>query len=182
IADNYYIGTEIADPLYTREKCPRGLKGKMCRYSDSAYAALNPNVLASVGLIESPDSVNTNSLVIAGSFSITGEGPSVAGQTVNKVGRTTGWSQGTVTGTCQNVRVSGTNIVQLCQDAVSAKVGSGDSGSPVFSITNAQNDVELRGILWGGNSAGTSFIYSPIANIQRSDELGPITNCASGNC
>jgi hypothetical protein len=56
---------------------------------------------------------------------------------------------------------------------VSAGVGAGDSGSPVFSIINAQNDVELRGILWG-SSGSTMFVYSPIANIERSDELGPI--------
>ena len=33
--------------------------------------------------------------------------------------------------------VSGTNIQQLCQDVVKAKVAAGDSGSPVFRITNS---------------------------------------------
>jgi len=27
--------------------------------------------------------------------------------------------------------------------------------------------------LWGGNGAGTQFVYSPIANIEQ--ELGPLT-------
>jgi hypothetical protein len=92
------------------------------------------------------------------------------GQTVNKVGRTTGWTQGLVTNTCVNTGVSGSNIVQLCQTFVSAGVGGGDSGSPVFRGTSS---VTLVGILWGGNSSGTQFVYSPIANIEQ--ELGALT-------
>ena len=46
--------------------------------------------------------------------------------------------------------VSGTNITQLCQDFVTASVGSGDSGSPVFAISSGTN-VTLLGILWGGS-------------------------------
>lgn len=177
---NNRIGTEIADPIYTKQKCPRGLKGKVCRWSDSAYAQVDSELEQSLGLIAKLESVNTGSLNIAGSFRITSEGASVMGESVNKVGRTTGWTQGTVTDTCVNVGVSRTNILQLCQDIVNAGVGGGDSGSSVFSITDSpqSNDVDLRGILWG--SSGTSFVYSPIANIQRSDELGLITNCASG--
>jgi hypothetical protein len=33
--------------------------------------------------------------------------------------------------------------------------------------------VSLVGILWGGNSSGTQFVYSPIANIEQ--ELGALT-------
>ena len=90
------------------------------------------------------------------------------GQTVNKVGRTTGWSQGVVTNTCVNTNVSGSDITELCQNFVSATVGSGDSGSPVFAIGSGSN-VALVGILWGGSGA-SSFVYSPIANIH--DDLG----------
>ncbi len=183
VSTNNLIGTEIADPVYSMSKClAKGIIGRVCRYSDSEYSSLASGVSGNLGLIERPDSKNTYSLIIAGSFRITSEGASLVGQSVNKVGRTTGWTQGTVTNTCINVGVSGTNIVQLCQDIVSANVGPGDSGSPVFRITNnpQQNDIQLRGILWGGNSAGTLFVYSPIANVQRSDELGPITTCASG--
>ena len=167
------IGIEITDPLYTASNCPRGTGGKICRWSDSAYVQRDSNVNSDLGRIERPVSVNTYSLNIADSFNIVSEGSSLVGQTLNKVGRTTGWTQGQVTNTCVNTSVSGTNILQICQDFVSAGVGSGDSGSPVFSIINAQNDVELRGILWG-SSGDTLFVYSPIANIERSDELGPI--------
>jgi hypothetical protein len=91
---------------------------------------------------------------------------------VNKVGRTTGWTQGVVTNTCVNTGVSGSNIVQLCQTFVSAGVGGGDSGSDVFGLTGG-NSVRLLGILWGGNGAGTQFVYSPITNVEQ--ELGPLT-------
>lgn len=176
-----FIGTEIADPAYSKAKCSAArIRGKVCRFSDSAYAQIDSGVLQDIGIVEKPDGVG--SLTVAGDFRITSEGPSIFGEIVNKVGRTTGWSQGDVTLTCVNTGVSGTNIVQLCQDHVNASVGAGDSGSPVFSITDnpAIDDVKLKGILWGGNSAGTTFVYSPIANIERIDELGSITNCAPG--
>jgi hypothetical protein len=35
--------------------------------------------------------------------------------------------------------------------------------------------VALAGVLWGGNTAGTQFVYSPISNVQRSGELGALT-------
>ena len=174
-----FIGTETTDPVYTKAKCPAGIKGKICRFSDSAFAQRDGAVTADQGFIARPNSINTGSLTTAGQFRITSEGASVVGQTVNKVGRTTGWTQGVITDTCVDTGVQGSRIVQLCQDFVSATVAGGDSGSPVFAITGG-TDVQLRGILWGGNQAGTSFVYSPIANIERSDELGPISTCAAG--
>ena len=177
--DAEFIGTEIADPSYRRNipECPRG---RVCRYSDSAYAQRASGVAAAKGFIAKTDSVNTGSLtIVADQFRITSKGSSILGQTVNKVGRTTGWTQGSVTNICVNTAVSGTNIVQLCQDFVSAGVGGGDSSSPVFAITSI-NDVQLRGILWGGDTSGTLFVYSPIANVERNDELGPILVCAAG--
>ena len=174
-----FIGTEVADPLYTIDKCPMGFIGRLCRYSDSAFDQRDAGVAADQGFLARTDGVNTGSLTISGQFRITSEGSSVAGSTVNKVGRTTGWTQGQVTDTCVDVLVLGSLFAQICQDVVSAKVGSGDSGSPVFAIT-AGSDVQLRGILWGGDLDGTSFVYSPIANIERADELGPISTCASG--
>lgn len=172
------IGTEIADPVYTTSNCPPEIHGQVCRFSDSAFSQLAAGVTQDIGFIARPDSVNTGSLTIAGTFRITDEGASLVGDTVNKVGRTTGWTQGLVTDTCVNTGVLGTRIVQLCQDFVNAGVAGGDSGSPVFEITNpVRNDVELRGILWGG-SGSTTYVYSPIANIQQANELGPIANCA----
>jgi hypothetical protein len=52
-------------------------------------------------------------------------------------------------------------------------VAGGDSGSPVFSSPDAKGNVQLLGNLWGGNSSGTQFVYSPMANIRT--ELGELT-------
>ena len=171
------VGTETADPLWRGYQCSlaQRLLGYVCRYSDSAFAQLQSGVSASLGVIARPDSVNTNSLTIAGTFQVVSEGSSFVGHTLNKVGRTTGWTQGSVTGTCMDFIQAYTNRIARCQDEVRATSSFGDSGSPVFSITNsAQNDVQLRGIMWGGD--GTSFVYSPIANIERADELGGLTS------
>jgi hypothetical protein len=121
----------------------------------------------------------------ASRFRIAGETSfPVVGETLNKVGRTTGRTQGVVSATCVNTNVTGTNITLLCQDFVNAGVAGGDSGSPVFRITNNPNsgDVRLYGVLWGGNSSGTQFVFSAIGsfNVQRSTELGPLTTCAPG--
>jgi hypothetical protein len=58
-------------------------------------------------------------------------------------------------------------------------VQGGDSGSPVFKIVSGDN-VHLLGILWGGSTDGHTLVYSPIANIERSDELGQLTTFNGG--
>jgi hypothetical protein len=168
--DGVQIGTEVDDPVYQKNVpgCP---KGKLCRRSDASRAAYASGITFNLGGIAQTTGPNNNSLTIAGTFSISAEGSASVGQVVNKVGRTTGWTQGAVTQTCVNTGVQGSRIVQLCQTFVSAGVGSGDSGSPVFGRPSGSN-VALLGILWGG-SGSTLYVFSPIANIEQ--ELGALT-------
>jgi hypothetical protein len=75
-----------------------------------------------------------------------------------------------------DTNVSGTNITQLCQTFVqnpggAVVVGGGDSGSGIFRITSGTN-VQMVGILWGGNGSGTLFVFSPFKQIR--DEIGAI--------
>jgi hypothetical protein len=173
VADEF-IGSEIADPAYVRNVagCPRGRK---CRYSDANFSDGEDSVLFKPGAIARTTGPNNGSLEIAGEFAIVAEEAGVVGATVNKVGRTTGWTQGAITRTCVNTGVSGTTIVLLCQDFVENTVqivGAGDSGSAVFRVDRGHS-VTLLGALWGGNSSGTLLVYSPIANIQA--ELGALT-------
>ncbi len=169
--DGTVIGTEAADPTYFRNAngCPRG---RLCRFSDAARVLYSSSVASDRGIIAKTSGPNNGSLEVTGTFTVTGQNNTSTNfsGTVNKVGRTTGWTQGNVTHSCINVNVSGSNITQLCQTRVAANVGSGDSGSPVFSGTSS---VTLIGILWGGSSDGSSFIFSPLKNIQ--DELGQMT-------
>jgi hypothetical protein len=171
--DGTQIATEVADPVYVRggAGCPRG---KRCRVSDASRAAYSNGANQALGLIARTSGANNRSLDIVGSFSITSDdctGPGnlggclTSGTVVSKVGRTTGWTSGAITNTCVNTGVQGTSIVQLCQTFVSAGVGGGDSGSDVFLVTGGTN-VQLAGILWGGNSNGTQFVFSPLANVM----------------
>lgn len=178
--DGTQIATEVADPVYRRglPGCP---KGRSCRYSDSSREAYVNPANQALGLIARTSGANNNSLDIVGSFTITDADEGTVGGTVpvgsavDKVGRTTGWTEGTVTNTCVNTGVSGTKIVQLCQTWVGSGgkiVGAGDSGSGMFQVTGGTN-VKLVGILWGGNSSGTQLVYSPFANVEQ--ELGQLT-------
>ncbi len=169
---NSFIGTEVADPEYTRNSpgCPRGAR---CRHSDASRAAYASTVPFTLGGIAQTTGPNNGSLTIAGTFKIAGEGGEVVGDIANKVGRTTGWTSGAISNTCVTTGVFGSNIVLICQNFVNAGVGGGDSGSDVFLEIGGSGRVRLLGVLWGGNSAGTLFVYSPIANVE--DELGPLT-------
>jgi hypothetical protein len=175
------IAVEVDDPTYRKGAgCPGG---RVCRYSDASRAAYMNGITGALGQIAQTSGPNNNSLdLVNGSFSITSNdcdgqtgklgGCLAAGATVNKVGRTTGWTQGSITNTCVNTGVQGSRIVQLCQTFVTAGVGGGDSGSDVFQITSGSN-VKLAGILWGGSSSGTQFVYSPLFNVMQ--ELGTLT-------
>ena len=166
------IAVEVADPQYTRNGpgCP---KGRRCRRSDAARAVYMNGVVGALGVIARTSAANNGSLEITGSFSITSNdanNSTLVGTVVHKVGRTTGWTSGTMTNKCVNTGVSGTNIVQLCQNFVTAGVAGGDSGSDVFSTTGSST-VKLLGVLWGGG--GGQFVFSPLQNVIQ--ELGPLT-------
>jgi hypothetical protein len=164
------IATEVADPAYTTGGgCPAG---RRCRRSDAARARYASGTTSTLGSIARTTGANNGSLTIAGSFTITAEGGATVGQTVHKVGRTTGWTRGRVASTCVTVNLLGTDITQICQTFVSAGVGAGDSGSPVFRRTGGGNNATLVGILWGG-SGSNLYVFSPLANIEA--ELGALT-------
>ena len=176
--DPTVIATEVEDPRYFRGgACP---KGRKCRYSDASRALYSAGVASERGLIAKTSAPNNGSLDVTGSFTVTSQDNATTsfalGTTINKVGRTTGWTQGVVTATCVHTNVSGTNITQLCQTFVenpggAVVVSGGDSGSDVFRITSGTN-VEMVGILWGGNGPGTLFVFSPFKQVR--DEIGPI--------
>lgn len=180
--DGTVIATEVHDPTYFTGGVCSG--GKKCRYSDAARALYSSSSVESArGVIAKTSGANNGSLEVTGAFTVTAQNntsTSFSG-TVNKVGRTTGWTQGNVTNSCVTVNVSGSNIQQLCQTIVqksgSVIVGGGDSGSPVFTASN--DSATLIGILWGGSSAGDMFVFSPLKNVQ--DELGGLTATADGS-
>ena len=176
-ADSSPIGVEADDPPYFSGRGhPECSNNRRCRYSDAArvqYEAGPENL----GRIAMTTGVNSQSLDVSGSFDITSQSAEThftRGSTLHKVGRTTGWTTGSVGDTCATVNVFGSNIQLLCQTFVhnseTTISGSGDSGSPVFR-DNGNGAAELVGILWGGSGTST-FLFSPLANIQ--GELGTL--------
>ncbi|HEX8696236.1 MAG TPA: hypothetical protein VF746_27710 [Longimicrobium sp.] len=185
VAAGNHIGFEVRDPLYfTGGSCPAGLR---CRHSDAAlvqYDQAWPGVDAFGAIAHTQFSGQFSGSLTFGSpptFTIWGfwsptqpyiSAPYV-GQTLEKVGRTTGWTAGPVTNTCVNTNVGGTNIHLFCQMFVNAGVGGGDSGSPVFASFGTLNPY-LYGILWG-SAGGTSFVFSPLPSVEA--ELGRFYYC-----
>lgn len=158
------IGVETIDPpFFVGGNCP---PDKKCRNSDSAFVTLDSAVDIRRGYVAR--TTGSDSITVDHNnprFRIKKESWSTAGETVHKVGRTTGWTSGNVTQTCVDVASKRGGKLLLCQDLAQVRAGSGDSGSPVFRKTDSPSsgDVEILGILWGAGSS--SIIFSPLGNV-----------------
>jgi hypothetical protein len=89
---------------------------------------------------------------------------SVEGMQVDKIGRSTGWSTGYVTDTCEDMDDGQGNLMK-CNATTSALSQVGDSGAPIFYWWSSYgvNTVELVGVLWTGGIGWTGF--SPWAKV-----------------
>jgi len=172
------VATEFSDPPSTdAPPCPTGRK---CRVSDASFAKWDAAASGGLHAVARPTSKGTDagSLVVRPGtlrFTINKTAPpALVGQTVNKVGRTTGWTSGKVIATCADANVASSTYTVFCQTFVQAGVGGGDSGSPVFSYSTG-TAITLLGILWGGgkdDQGNVIFAYSPLAGIQQ--DLGTL--------
>ncbi|HEY0554283.1 MAG TPA: hypothetical protein VGG20_08445, partial [Thermoanaerobaculia bacterium] len=170
------IGTEIADPdFFTDPPCPPGMR---CRYSDTAFAKYDKASLGGLGKIARPASNGSQSGPLTlktptARFTIKSRMTSpLVGETVHKVGRTTGWTYGNVLNTCADVNED-VDTTLLCQSLVQIGGGPGDSGAPVF-VALSGNTARLVGLLWGGGddpNLGVVGVFSPLLNIET--DLGP---------
>ena len=172
------IGAEVEDPAFsTGLPCPDGRK---CRFSDTAFAKYSKPQFGILGRLARTTSGASDfgSLTVnppAARFTIAGKASSpLLGSVLHKVGRTTGWTYGTVIATCADINVSGSDVTDFCQSVVRGGSGPGDSGSPVFVRSGSSPKVKLAGILWGGGSDqdGIFYVFSPLENIEQ--ELGPL--------
>jgi len=170
----------------------------VCRWSDSNFSEIEeapgaPTVTADLGFIARPD-LNSRQWNPNNTFRIVNEAPVVKGaifpviegNVVTKVGRTTGRTEGEVTGV--NVTPTWTyfffNILLLDQVETNYKSRPGDSGLPVvLAQAPDQNgqvvDTTLAGIHWGTAGAlvgEPKKFFSPIAGVEK--DLGPLNTCA----
>jgi hypothetical protein len=140
-----------------------------CRYSDAALVQLSPynNGIQGEGSEVNTDTTNWRGFIAqpytratepsdSGTDSIYVNGIQLSGlmtdvfvgDTIEKVGRTTGWTAGMVTNTA-SIHCAPYDQCRLANVTVHAGVGHGDSGSPMF-WKNSSGQYDLAGLLWGG--------------------------------
>jgi len=173
------IGYEYVDaaPFTGSGTCPAGAK---CRYSDASFVLYYTNQANSSWggkKVARPQ----------GTPAIGGRGPSTlsstpfdalssiqlyVGDQLHKVGRTSGWTKGTLLQTCVDKYagiVNGSPYYVMCNDITNTWSEPGDSGSPVFFWGNeSYNSVRFSGILWGGPNGNYNETWvSPCYGIKR---------------
>jgi len=170
------IGYEAHDaPGTTGGACPAG---RLCRNSDAAggmYLAGVPNDFARIYRTTARGSLTIDASDPQWSIVQEAATNSPVGTEIHKTGRTTGWTWGSVTASCANTNVGGTNFTTFCQDHVTGptgSVGGGDSGSGTYRRLGGGSDVELTGILWGGGGS-TLFVYSPMERVRMDNPPPP---------
>lgn len=181
------LGVETVDPPYFDSSfdssCP---DGRLCRYSDAAFIRYDSDVEHVQGRIATTP---IDSITIghgSSSLRVTAKGYAIGvygiGTPLQKIGRVTGRTQGTLDITCMDVNLANSNVTLLCQDGVrDAEVAQGDSGAPVFYVSNnpENGDVVLYGLLWGASSP-TSYWFSAQSLIRLDSELNDLFICAPG--
>lgn len=164
------------------DHCPNGYR---CYYGDAAFVQFTDDTFWDVQIAQT-DTWNNESIELNSSntrFDVTSwvatyhddDDEPMQGELLDKVGQNTGWTYGALESTCENyTSISGSSETGiLCQNRVD-RGGSdapiaqpGDSGSPVFDLyeddTEGSDDVEVRGILWGGpiRAPFDYFLYTP---------------------
>ena len=182
--DSPTIGLEYADPYYWQGgSCPAQ---KKCRNSDAAFVQYSDGSFGQFGYIARPDTVCSNGC--AGTLHISNTRPRLtitgttsypsSGETLDKVGISSGWTDGRIMRTCIDVEPVGTDRHYYCQAQVAGYAQEGDSGSPVFKNYDWPNgnSARLYGLLFGGNGLNGSsawFVFSPLGNVV--GELGGLT-------
>jgi hypothetical protein len=181
-----FIGTEEIDPDPFTTSCQHQPEYK-CRYSDSAFIDIVWwwEGLSDRGSIYKTEEINDDNYTIDGEFRIVDTHTPIMSETLHKVGRTTGWSNGTVIDTCESIlsNAGDGDVVILCTYFVDTDhYDFGDSGSPVFKVVNSPqtDDVAIAGIVWGGV---TDSVWAMSSSASVFHDLGSSADwevCASG--
>lgn len=122
-----------------------------CRYSDAAFVRYDNQVESDTnarrGYIVKPESISPGPIQYMWITGVADQ--AIYGDSVNKIGATSGWTSGTITNTCEDSIVPESNIMKLCQVRASYRHQGGDSGGPIFTYNGTS--ATLVGIHWGGN-------------------------------
>ena len=175
VAGANLIGSVTANPAWTLVD-PGCLGASLCRRSDAALIQYQAGISAPARI---PNVTVLNSLTFSNwaiPIDNLGNAPYV-GQTLRKVGRTSGFSMGAVTGTCVNLGPSTDGNAVVCSDEVAAFANFGDSGSPVFwwGAPLLPDRRMAMGILFGFREVvpgNRSFVFSRWSQIE--SDLGSL--------
>jgi hypothetical protein len=157
-----------------------------CRWSDAAFYRYFDSVRSTAWggpTIHTTTYVNSGgpgSTIINGSLPVTADAPyPVVGAIVNKMGATSGWTNGnvtrigweggTLTSTCVNQLAGGNHpddryTLLLCQDTTNLWIEAGDSGAAVYTMYG--DHVEWVGIVWGERDAQGETYHSSAWNVR----------------
>ncbi|GIW53352.1 MAG: hypothetical protein KatS3mg081_2707 [Gemmatimonadales bacterium] len=168
------IGVEVSDPpLFDSQQDPICPPGKLCRYSDAAlfrYGATTWTHGVVAWPADSQPFFETTRII-----SVHGTLPPFEGMLVEKVGRTTGRTAGTLLFSCIDVeREYGPHTFArlICQGLANYDADPGDSGAPVVRVLSDGTLVAL-GIHGGEDVANPGWgykVFSPTG--QWRSELG----------
>jgi hypothetical protein len=169
--NNLWVGREARDPAPFTCPPPHSPINK-CRHSDAALVQVNSGVTVAPGQIArteywatgwgNPGSIDIDST--APSLLITANQPyPSAGQWLDKMGRTTGWTSGQVVNTCAIV-IKAPQRWALCQYTANYHSAAMDSGAPVFVWHG--DTVTLAGVHWGNNNQQRRSFFSPTRGVQ----------------
>ena len=170
------IASEIAvSARYSPEELPDDpcVTSWYCRFADAAAFAYTevPDVTPEVGLLARPFFQSVNIDPSTPRFSVSG----TAGwnewiSQVARIGRTTGWSTGSIFRRC-TTWANNNGVVNLCQNEANITVQAGDSGGPVF-INDGNGSGRLEGLVVARyragflGSGGWKMVYSRLSSID----------------
>jgi hypothetical protein len=174
VSDLIAIG-ELDPPSWGCGTFPYSKESVRCRYSDAAFNYASAPW--GLGQIARPTEPGPNGQ--AGPLTISSTWPRFdvimqiipiyQGLWVSKVGKSSGWTMGSVDGTCVDVSPqNGGSIKFLCQGHANYYGKAGDSGSPVFALGWGTGVmlVGLHHLGTGGPGGGRDSTFSTMADIR----------------
>lgn len=155
------------------------VSGRTCRWSDTLFAIYFSSERSSANAANSIAETTWWNYGAAGSITETNDYLTITGEVsstptnewLDKIGRTSGWTYGTVQNTCVDLKsdyidYAGREIWLLCNEVTDIYSHYGDSGSPIFKWLN-EDEVEWAGILWGGpENVFTTTYHASNWNVQ----------------
>ena len=165
----------VDPPTFTGGQCP---SNKFCRWSDASLAKLetgptNGNllywgVMRTRGFPSLCCTIDVDQTTNYPWITVVGFQTVFSGQSVRKIGRTTGHTWGYVNATCQN-REWSSNVNMLCQITAGMALDGGDSGSPLFTYSTSSGVGSFVGVIhsryrdWQNKEHG---VVSPFSNVK----------------